>query len=222
MTAAAGTTDATTGVYGLLRDRILQAHYLPGQVMREAPVADDLGVSRTPVREALIRLAENGLLERTTRGLRVRQPTIDELSDVYESCILVEPAVARLAALRRRPQDLAVLDNVIATTAQAIDTDDADVQPFMDEWHLAVWRAAYNESLTQVLNTLSAQLFTIPAPALGITQWHVALDGHRALTEAIRRQDADLAERLMREHLEAGRDAALRSLTAGPTTNRTS
>lgn len=216
MTAGSGHTDATTGVYGLLRDRILQAHYRPGQVMREAPVADDLGVSRTPVREALIRLTENGLLERTNRGLRVRQRTVDELSDVYEACLLVEPAVAGLAALRRRTQDLAVLDNVLDATDHAISAGETSIQPFMDEWHVAVWHSAYNDSLSQLLHTLSAQLFSIPAPVLGLTQWRVSLDGHRELTEAIRSQDAATAEALMRTHLEAGRDAALRALTAEP------
>lgn len=216
-----GGVEATTGVYEVLRDRILHAYYSPGHLLREAPVAEDLGVSRTPVREALIRLAENGLLERTTRGLRVRVRTVGELGEVYEACILVEPAVARLAALRRRPQHLVALDDVLDSTRRALDEGADNPQVQMDGWHRAVWRAADNDTLLNLLESLSAQLFSIPAPVLGITEWGVSLESHREMTDAIRRQDADAAEQLMRAHLEGGRDAALRSLTSLPTPPRT-
>jgi DNA-binding GntR family transcriptional regulator len=221
MTPPTTAVEATAGVYDVLRDRILHAHYAPGQLLREAPVADDLGVSRTPVREALIRLSENGLLERTTRGLRVRERSVSELGEVYEACILVEPAVARLAALRRRPQHLVALDDVLDSTRRALDAGADDPHVLMDQWHIAVWQAADNDTLAHLLESLSAQLFSIPAPVLGITEWGVSLESHREMTEAIRRQDADAAEELMRVHLEAGRDAALRSLSTLPTTPRT-
>lgn len=212
MTATTPTTIEPGDVYDVLRERIANAHYAPGQVLREAPLADALGVSRTPVREALIRLSEIGLLERTTRGLRIRKRSVDELGEVYEACLTLEPAVAGFAALRRRPHNLLELDDVLAATERAIQDGVVDGYALMDEWHSAVWRAAGNDTLSQMLANLSAQLFGIPVETLGLTEWQLCLDSHREMTDAIRRQDAGRAEELMRVHLEAGRDAALRAL----------
>lgn len=209
------TATTSTGpgdVYDVLRDRILHSQYEPGTVLREASIADDLGVSRTPVREALIRLSEIGLLERTTRGLRIRKRSVDELGEVYEACIALEPAVAGFAALRRRPHNLLELEDVLTATQQAIEDGVIDAYGLMDAWHSAVWRAAGNETLNQMLANLSAQLFSIPVETLGLTEWQLCLDSHREMTEAIRKQDAARVEELMRVHLEAGRDAALRAL----------
>lgn len=215
MTPTTSSTE-TGDVYDVLRERILSTHYEPGLVLREANIADDLGVSRTPVREALIRLSEIGLLERTTRGLRIRKRSVDELGEVYEACIAIEPAVTGFAALRRRPHNLVEIDDVLAATERAIEAGIADGvtdgYALMDAWHTAVWRAAGNDTLGQVLANLSAQLFSIPVATLGIPEWRLCLESHREITEAIRQQDASRADELMRVHLEAGRDAALRAL----------
>lgn len=208
------TTIEPGDVYDVLRARILHTHYEPGQVLREALIADDLGVSRTPVREALIRLSEIGLLERTNRGLRIRKRTVDELGEVYEACIVLEPVVTGFAALRRRPHNLLELDDALTATERAIDDGVIDAYSLMDAWHAAVWRAAGNDTLNHALENLSAQLFSIPVATLGITEWRLCLDSHREITDAIRRQDAGHAEELMRVHLEAGRDAALRALAS--------
>lgn len=212
MTATTPTSIDPGDVYDVLRERILHAHYQPGQVLREAPIADDLGVSRTPVREALIRLSETGLLERTTRGLRIRKHSVDELGEVYEACLALEPVVAGFAALRRRPHNLLELEDVLTATERAIADGIVDGYALMDDWHAAVWRAAGNDTLHLVLQNLSAQLFSIPVETLGLTEWQLCLDSHREMTEAIRQQDASRTEDLMRVHLEAGRDAALRAL----------
>lgn len=218
MTATIPTNIDPGDVYDVLRGRIAQAHYQPGQVMREASLAEDLGVSRTPVREALIRLSEIGLLERTTRGLRIRKHSVDELGEVYEACIALEPIVAGFAALRRRPHNLLEMEDALAATEQAIADGIVDCYALMDAWHAAVWRAAGNDTLNQVLHNLSAQLFSIPVETLGLTEWQLCLESHREITEAIRQQDAGRVDELMRVHLEAGRDAALRALAVAEST----
>lgn len=200
------------GVYDVLRQRILHTHYAPGQVLREALVADDLGVSRTPVREALIRLSEIGLLQRTNRGLRVRRQSVDELGEVFEACIALEPVVAGFAALRRRPHNLLELDDALTAAERALADGVIDGYVLMDTWHAAVWRAAGNDTLSHVLQNLSAQLFSTPVGTLGVAEWRLCLGSHREMTDAIRRQDAGRTEQLMRAHLEASRDTALRAL----------
>jgi DNA-binding GntR family transcriptional regulator len=93
-------------VYGVIRERILAGDLPRGARVHQEDVAADLGVSRTPVREALRRLAAEGLIEmRTNRGARVTDLAPDDMDQPYEARLLVEPGAARLAAQRddRRP-----------------------------------------------------------------------------------------------------------------------
>ncbi len=199
--------------YEALRAGSLSSGYAPGTIVRELALAVDLGVSRTPVREALLRLEQEGLLERTARGMRVKRRTLEELAGVYEAILVIEPAVSGLAALRARSQDLVRLESLIADAGAAI-ADGADPHPLMDAWHFALWQAADSPALEDALKRLSTLLYAIPAPAVGLTDWSASLDHHREILAALRSHDVETATALMRSHMEKGRDAALRTLAA--------
>ena len=92
-------------VYGVIRERILTGALPRGARVHQEDVAADLGVSRTPVREALRRLAAEGLIEmRTNRGARVTDLEPDDMRQPYEARLVVEPGAARLAAQREVPE----------------------------------------------------------------------------------------------------------------------
>ncbi|WP_159499757.1 GntR family transcriptional regulator [Microbacterium sp. 18062] len=204
------TIDGAHRPYDVIRARILESAYPPGTLLREVTLSNELGHSRTPIREALARLEHEELLERTPRGLRVRQFGIDDIVAVYESCLIVEPAATRLAALRRTQRDVLVLQRLLEDAAAVIGA--GDPVRLMDDWHIALWDACRNPSLVAVLNRLSAQLFGLPAPPASGDAWGASLAAHREITDAVVAQDAERAETLMRAHLEAGRDAALQAL----------
>jgi len=203
---------ATTRPYEVLRERILGMAYSPGEVLREVPLAEELGYSRTPVREALARLEYDGLLERTARGVRVRKRTVDEVVSVYETCLILEPEAARLAARRRTPRNLLSLRD--ALTRPEGEEGGAAVREQLDLWHTEVWDAAGNASLVEVLRHVSAQLVVLPYGPRAGGSWEQSVHSHVLVTDAIERQDADAAASLMAEHLAAARDATLRVLSA--------
>jgi DNA-binding GntR family transcriptional regulator len=95
---------------GALRELILRGDLAAGARLGEVELADLLGVSRTPVREALARLAAEGLVELVpNRGARVSRWTVDELRGVFDLRIQLEPALTELAASRATPEDVTVL-----------------------------------------------------------------------------------------------------------------
>jgi DNA-binding GntR family transcriptional regulator len=205
-----GSTATAARPYETLRERILQLSYAPGEVLREVPLAAELGFSRTPVREALARLEHDGLLERTARGVRVRKRTVDEVVEVYETCLILEPEAARLAARRRTPRNLLALRDALERPDG--EEGGTQVRAQLDRWHFAVWDAAHNASLAELLRHVSAQIIVLPyGPRTG-GSWEKSVRSHVLLTDAIERQDAEAAGQLMTEHLSAARDLTLRVL----------
>ncbi|MBO1900959.1 GntR family transcriptional regulator [Leucobacter weissii] len=197
--------------YEIIRERILQAQYRPGELLREVALADDLGVSRTPVREALFRLEHDGVLSRSAKGLRVRVFSIDEIVAVYDAAIVLEAEAARLAALRRTTQQILTLKRIADQAAAQVAAHE-DPLRLMDSWHFQLWEAAQNPSITDLLSRLSAQLFGLPTPKSRFDYWQESVESHNAINAAIEQQSPDEASRLMRRHMEHGRDSAARLL----------
>ena len=120
---ARGRLDSTDVQYARLRKDILDGAFAPGTVLLETALSVRYGVSRTPVREALGRLAQDGLIERSTRGFRIKQRNPEEILEIYEARIALESRSAELAARHRTDIDLArmayVLDERRAETDPA-------------------------------------------------------------------------------------------------------
>jgi DNA-binding GntR family transcriptional regulator len=112
--------DSTEVQYARLRKEILDGVFAPGTILLETALSVKYGVSRTPVREALGRLAQDGLIERSTRGFRIKQRNPEQILEIYEARIALEARSAELAAKHRTDFDLArmahLLDERQATT----------------------------------------------------------------------------------------------------------
>lgn len=107
------------GVYQAIRDRILDGELIPGQFIREQEVSEAMGVSRTPLREALGRLASEGFLERIPhRGFRVPQEPVQDLLELYPVVAALELLAGRLALARLEPRDVAQLREINEELAQ--------------------------------------------------------------------------------------------------------
>jgi DNA-binding GntR family transcriptional regulator len=207
-----------------IRQRILDQHYPPGRLLSENQLAEELGISRTPIREALRELAAGGLLRiLPQRGIVVSEPSVQDIVEVYQLREQLECFAARQAAERLTP---------------------ADAQGFVDEHgeaiaHLAAGRRrlAYDASvrlhgriialtrngrLTQFMNQLGDQVHRFGLMTLRHGRAEQALQEHGGIIQAILARDGARAEALMREHLRADRDMALRvTLPAGFTAAET-
>lgn len=202
--------DRKQSAYEKIKDAILDGTLHPGAQLIEAFVAEWCGVSRTPVREALTRLEQDGLVERGERGLVVRDRSPEEILDIYETRIVLEATAARVAAERHTAFDRIRLERLLKAT-EGIDTTDGDslVQRNRD-FHRGVWQAGHNESLVDLLNRLNLHLVRYPATTLSYPgRWETALQEHRGIVDAILRRDGRAAAELAEQHFTEARDIRL-------------
>lgn len=199
-----------SGVYDAVRAEIASGRLAPGSSLVETALAARFGVSRTPVREALRRLEQDRLVERAERGLRVRTADPQEVLELYEARILLEAAVARGAAERRRAGDVAILEGLLEADRSDGVTDPVERARRNAVFHETLWRAAGNVVLVDLLQRLGLHLLRHPETTLAWPgRWEQSLDEHARLVDAVRGRDADAAAAAAAEHFEHARDIRL-------------
>jgi DNA-binding GntR family transcriptional regulator len=199
-------------VYMAIRDRITSGSLPRGARVHQEDLAAELGVSRTPVREALRRLAAEGLVEmRTNRGARVADIDQGGMRGAYDARLVVEPGAARLAAGRRLPEPLARMRAVVAVQRRSLRSVERSFEANR-EFHLALVAASGNDYLLQLVERLwVARIGATIYERQVETQERMVLDvrEHEQILEAIEAGDARRAESLTRRHLA---DAMKRSM----------
>jgi DNA-binding GntR family transcriptional regulator len=197
-------------VYDQLRDDVVSGHLPPGTQLIETALADRYGTSRTPVREALRRLQQDGLVDRGDRGLQVPDRSADELLEIYDVRIDLEGLAAAQAAKRRTPLDLTRIAHCVGAM-EAVDlTDTARMSRTNRAFHDAVWRASHNATLVILLERLQSQLSHFAATTFNSPgRWATVLADSQALAALIEAQDASGARQLAESHTMASRDLRL-------------
>ena len=145
-------------VYDQLRALILSDEFGPDTMLVETALATRLGVSRTPIREALRRLEQDGLVERTSRGTRVVERSPEQILEIYELRILLEGQAARTAAERATSLDINRLRAIHEQMLAAGPDDDEDRVRLNRLFHEALWAASHNGTLVEVIDRLIAHL----------------------------------------------------------------
>lgn len=197
--------------YERLKQAILNGELSPSQPLIETQLAEWCQVSRTPIREALTRLEQDGLVIRSDRGLVVRERSPEEILDIYETRIVLESAAARAAATRRSRIDILTLRQILSEADDVPPGDSDAMFRHNREIHGAIWRASHNESLIDLLTRLDHHLARYPATTLGAPgRWEEACGEHRAIIDAIENQQPDVAAELTTEHFMKARDLRLK------------
>ncbi len=196
--------------YERLKQAIMSGELLPGEQLIEIALAKWCQVSRTPIREALTRLEQDGLARRTERGLVVRESSPGEIMDIYEARIVLESKVAAVAAERHTATDLMAMRRADERFS-AVDLQDADALAERNrDFHRAIWVASHNAALVDLLQRLDMHLGRYPLTTLAFPGRHqAALDEHAALVSAISDRDAERAAQIARRHFTAARDIRL-------------
>ena len=190
-------------VYDQLRADIVHGLLRPNQRLVEVELADALGVSRTPVRETLQRLALEGLVRRDRGGWVVHEHSPAEIRSIYEVRAALEGYATFLAAGRATPPQLRALAAIYPPGEEAVDLGpDAQVER-NERFHDGVIAAAGNPRLTQ-LSRASRQYFFNHRIARSYTREETrrSIEGHRHLLAALRRGDGPAAEACAREHVD--------------------
>ena len=197
-------------IHAELRAEILHGSHAPGAPFKEVALAGRFGVSRTPVREALGRLQQEGLLERGTRGLQVRDITPEQLMQVYDLRILLEGQAALEAASARTEMDLIRLEGLVERDRALRDPDDRTRLQTNIEFHSALWTAAHNPILKDLLDRLATHQIHAPSSTLSIgSRWADSLDEHAGMVRLIRDRDGAAAQEAMRGHMGEARKIRL-------------
>jgi len=191
-------------VYHALRERLRSGAIVPGQPLQEVPLAAALGVSRTPVREALARLASEGLLCGNRRSFMVPALTRQDVEDIYEVRYLVEPAaLRRVAPLTVQARVRAPIDAAFAAALAAHRADDADAfrQAHID--YRNAWLALVpNARLVRLIEQYADHLQHIRALTLGDAAVRtIVLRGLKRVAAALAAGNGDAAAAAMLEHL---------------------
>ena len=190
-----------------LRRRIIDGAYEPGHRLTEERLADDFGVSRNPVREAIRVLEAEGFLRaQPRRGAVVAQMSVQDVEDLFDVRMSLEELAARLAAQRLGPDDSAVLTKLL-TTAQTTRRM-ADLAALNTRFHAAVCALAGNRLLTGLMESLHGRLQWVYRQSVA-TRAEDSWAEHRELAAAILSKDAEAAGRAARSHVLAARESAL-------------
>jgi DNA-binding GntR family transcriptional regulator len=190
--------------YDEIRRMIIRLELAPGDVVREADLGAELDMSRTPIREALQRLARDHFVTVIPRrGMLVSAIDVDELSMLYETRAILEPYAARLATRRGTALDWAEMAEVLADTSVPGTRPDELIE--LDRrCHEIIWRAAGNRFLTNTLDALYAQSDRLWHMYLAdVADMREAVDEHMVIHDALVRGDADRVARLVEDHVNS-------------------
>lgn len=198
-----------------LREAIKEGLLQPGERLMEIQLAEELGVSRTPIREALRKLELEGFIVMVPRkGAYVADITIKDIADIFEIRVSLEALAAGLAAERITGEEIEEMERSLVEKRSAIDRGDMEALVEVDtRFHEAMYRASRNDRLEFIISNLREhiQRFRVLSLAHPGRMKH-SLDEHRALLEAIESHDVALARQLAQEHIENAEQVLLDAL----------
>ena len=206
-----------------IRELILTGAVKPGEWLRQEKLAQQFGVSQTPVREALKQLSADGLLEHVPyRGIRVVEFTITDVSDLYECRTFIEGLAARHAATHISDAQLAELRSVFTRMQQRLGPlHIAEYRDLNRRFHTIIFDASGRSLLVRTLAQMWASFpsmlwsnfaRTAPAPLPGRDKTDV--EEHGAILAALEARNPEAAERATRRHIQQAKDLLLGAIAA--------
>jgi len=189
--------------YQALRSAILSRRLPAGQKLVVRALAEELGLSPTPVKTALSTLAREGLVvHHPHQGYAVPELSGDDVAEIYALREVVEGLAARLAAQGGSPALTRELARLVARQRRCL-SEDVETYGDLDlQFHQRLWEASGNQRLLQVATTFESQVrLLISTSALVPGRLDVSVDEHDEIRAAIEREDADDAEARMRAHV---------------------
>lgn len=184
--------------------RILSGDLPPGAVLRQAHLAAQLSVSRTPLREAMRVLLTDGLVTQSPAGaFSVIAPTLEDARDTYEMREAIDAFAARMAATRADEEEVAELHRLVERIEQTCEPFDAPAYlDAVSNFHVGLIRASGNQAILALETTIRMSTRVLYPHFANRRQRLIAAAGeHRRLYEAIRDHNPDEAERLAQQHV---------------------
>mgnify|MGYP001592438343 FL=1 len=201
--------------YDYLKTNILSGHFIPGERLAEEHLAEELGVSRTPVREALHKLEQEGLIEPLeSRGFRVPQDSPEEIEDLFDIRTVLEGYTLKIICERITDEQIALLEEIIGKADDALRRERIDEvfqwnTQFHDTLHSLVADKRRFHSLIVNMRKYVLRYRKDTLQYLGAAKR--ASDGHRQILLALKLKEPELCERVMRTHIRQSKEDALQT-----------
>ncbi|MEE0945965.1 MAG: GntR family transcriptional regulator [Acutalibacteraceae bacterium] len=191
-------------VYEKIESDILSGKYERGEILTELKLCEELGVSRTPVREALRRLVDEHIIEEGTRGCTVLGISRDDLRDIYEIRCEIEGLAAYKAAVRITDQEIEKLKELIDLQEFYSSKNDADhIKSVDNEFHYLIYRYSGSNALYTTLMPLHKKIQKYRKSSVeNVSRSKESYEEHKAILDALIKRDGALAKEKMALHVK--------------------
>lgn len=198
-----------------IRQAIINGDFPPGMRLMELQLAADLGVSRTPIREAIRKLELEGLIVMIPRrGAYVANFSIKDINEVYEIRTALEVLAAGLAAERINEKELEEMERLLINMRPAIDA--MNIPKIAEEdsaFHEVIYKASRNERLINIISNLREQINSIRSKSMFYPGRLTAMmEEHRTIVDAIAQGDPEAAEKAVQTHMENAERTLLKTI----------
>jgi DNA-binding GntR family transcriptional regulator len=200
-------------VFESLKHSIVRGKISSGEWLVESHIAEILGISRTPVREALHKLEREGLIERQPRGgFTVLGLNREDIEETFGIRSVLEGYAVRLATVKHEAGDLKRLDRKIDEFQRALDYKKMDLLPAINtEFHDLLYKLSKSPKLIAIINGLRDQIYRYREMILKESKFASTSNrDHKKMLKYIRERDAEGAEKLVRDHIIRGQEMVLR------------
>ncbi len=205
-------------VYDSLKKSILHGKLNGGQRLIEEQLAHQIGISRTPVREAFHKLERDELVTRLPKGgFAVRDFTKEDVEEIFGIRSALESYAAYLATLYISTEKISNLEKKIEETEKALRSGDEDkVIHLHTEFHDLLYKSCKSDKLIEMINNFRDYFYRY-RPALLRTEKtiRVSIEDHRRMLEAMKKKNPRLVERLVRKHLTKGKEIIIKEINEG-------
>lgn len=207
----------TDWAYEQIKEAILRIQFAPGTQLQIESLVTELGISRTPIREALLRLEKDGLVRVAPRvGFFVKEFTHHDLEELYEVRELLESRAVKNATNNLSDQDLDLIDHLLDLSVIAVQAK--DVEKFLEveiKFHNFLTEHSQNSYLISVLESLRDLSYRWRMLSLRSPESLArSMEEHLNIARAVRDKDAELASQLMAEHIRNARERIMEIVKA--------
>ncbi len=202
-------------VFENLKQAIVRGNFSPGNRLVESHIAEAMGISRTPVREAIHKLEREGLIKKLPQGgFYVLNLTREDIEETFGIRGVLESYAARLAAIKHKKEELAPLEEKIEEFQYFLNHGEMEaLLKINTEFHSLLYAMSRSPKLIKMINDLQDQIYRFRRIILKIeTMAKTSNEDHRHMLRAMRKRDADRVETLVRQHILRGQKIVLREL----------
>ena len=205
-------------VFENLKQAIVRGDFSPGNRLVESRIAEAMGISRTPVREAIHKLEREGLIKKLPQGgFYVLNLSREEIEETFGIRSVLESYAARLAAIKHQRQELEPLEEKIEAFQYFLNRGEMEaLLKINTEFHSLLYAMSRSPKLVKMINDLQDQIYRFRRIILKIEiMAKTSNDDHRQMLSAMKMRDADRVETLVRQHILRGQKIVLKELENG-------